>query len=103
MNVASKTAGAPRIRRLLCRRDALGARGVRQVDQDATRKPRAGRFADLAALVEQVLSNFVGLELNGVRLVHLPPQLLVHWRPEVKRDLERRGRAGSWRNASPGV
>jgi hypothetical protein len=54
-------------------------------------------------LVEQVLSNFVGLELNGVRLVHLPPQLLVHWRPEVKRDLERRGRAGSWRNASPGV
>src|SRR2546427_11178335 len=36
---------------------------------------RSGRFAHLAALVEEVLQHLVGLELERVRLVHLPPEL----------------------------
>src|SRR5207244_4145037 len=57
--------------------DALGARVVRQVDQHATRIARASQLAHLTALVEQVLQHLVGLQLDGIRLVHLPPQLLV--------------------------
>src|SRR5438445_282848 len=38
---------------------------------------RAGCFGDLAALVEEVVQHLVGLQLWGVRLVHLPPELLV--------------------------
>src|SRR5207249_11587075 len=58
-------------------RDARGAGVVRQIDQHAARVAGAGRFPYLAALVEQVLQHLVGLELDGVRLVHLPPELLV--------------------------
>src|SRR5438309_1510788 len=65
------------VERLLRRGDALGAGVVRQVDQHAARIARAGYFAHLAALVEQVLQNLVGLELNSVRLVHGPPEQLV--------------------------
>ncbi len=60
MNVASKIAGV-----------------VRQIDQDAAGIALPSRFAHQAALVEEVLEDFVRLQLLGVRLVHLPPQLLV--------------------------
>src|SRR5438876_833244 len=65
------------VERLSRRGDARGAGVVRQVDQHATRVARAGRFTHLAALVEQVLQDLVGLELERVRLVHLPPELLM--------------------------
>src|SRR5207245_11002119 len=56
---------------------------------------RAGRFTHLAALVEQILQDLVGLELERVRLVHLPPELLVALEAGGETGL---GEAGSLRS-----
>ena len=40
-----------------------------------------GEFANLAALIESVFQHNVGLELDRVRLVNLPPQELVALQP----------------------
>src|SRR6184192_2919013 len=66
-----------RVERSSRRGDARRAGVVRQVDQHAARVARPGRFAHLAALVEEILQDLVGLELERFRLVHLPPELLV--------------------------
>ncbi len=50
---------------------------VRQVDQDAARKMRLGQLPHRGALVEAVLKDLVHLELVGVGLVDLEPELLV--------------------------
>jgi len=60
-----------------CSNGALGSGVVRQVDQHASGKPCARRLAYQAALVEEVLEHLVGLQLDGIGLVHLPPELLV--------------------------
>src|SRR5438552_5428784 len=84
-----------RVERLFRRGDPRGAGVVRQVDQHAARVARAGRFTHLAALVEQILQDLVGLELERVRLVHLPPELLVALEAGGETGL---GEAGSLRS-----
>src|SRR5437879_1849861 len=81
-----------------------GAGVVRQVDQHAARIARAGHFAHLAALVEQVLQNLVGLQLDGVRLVHGPPEQLVALATGDKAGFgEARGLRGHGAKRSDGV
>src|SRR5207244_5246977 len=73
------------------RGDALGAGVVRQVDQHAARIARPSQLAHLAALVEQVLQHLVsGCSSSASGSCTSHHSFLWHWRPEVKRDLERR-------------
>src|SRR5437773_10251227 len=52
-------------------------RGVRQIDENPAGEAVARERSDLRALVEAVLEDLVGLELDGERLVDFPPQQLV--------------------------
>jgi hypothetical protein len=50
---------------------------VPMIDEDAPWESRAGQLAHVAALVEQILEDFVGLELDRVWLVDRPPEQLL--------------------------
>ena len=52
-------------------------RGVRQIDENPAGEAVARERSDLRALVEAVLEDLVGLELDGERLVDFPPEELV--------------------------
>src|SRR5579859_3670477 len=54
--------------------DELGLRLVGQVYENAVGIPTPGELADLGALVEAVLEDLIGLELDGQRLVDFPPE-----------------------------
>ena len=73
--------------------DAVAAR-PQATDQHAARVPRTGRFAYLAALVEEILEHPYGWSSSASGSCTSHQSSLWHWRPEVKRDWERRAAVG---------
>ena len=64
-------------KRGLGRGEALGAGVMRVVDEDPAGELEPGELADLAALVEEVEEDLIGLELGGVGFVDGPPEELL--------------------------
>src|SRR5439155_1151079 len=62
--------------------------------EHAAREPRTGRFAYLAALVEEILEHPYGWSSSASGSCTSHQSSLWHWRPEVKRDWERRAAVG---------